>query len=47
MFYICNMERILNIKQIRIELICQKIRQGASIEDIIEYVNKKIKLIVK
>jgi len=43
MFYICNMERILNIKQIRIELICQKIRQGASIEDIIEYVNKKIK----
>ena len=42
MFYICNMERILNIKQIRIELICQKIRQGASIDEIIEYVNKKI-----
>jgi hypothetical protein len=36
------MERILNIKQIRIELICQKIRQGASIDEIIEYVNKKI-----
>jgi hypothetical protein len=42
MFYICNMEKILNIKQIRIELICQKIRQGASSEEIIEYVNKKI-----
>ena len=37
------MEKLLNIKQIRIELICQKIRHGASIEDIIEYVNKKIK----
>lgn len=42
MFYICNMERILNIKQIRIELICQKIRQGASIDEIVEYVNMKI-----
>jgi hypothetical protein len=37
------MEKLLNIKQVRIELICQKIRNGASIEEIIEYVNQKIK----
>lgn len=30
------------MKQIRIELICKKIEQGASIEELIEYVNKKI-----
>lgn len=36
------MSKIQNIKQIRIELICKKIEQGASIEKIIEYVNKKI-----
>ena len=43
MFYICSMEKLLNIKQVRIELICQKIRNGASIKEIREYVNKKIK----
>jgi len=37
------MEKLLNIKQVRIELICQKIRNGASIKEIREYVNKKIK----
>lgn len=42
-FYICSMEKLLNIKQVRIELICQKIRHGASIEEIRDYVNKKIK----
>jgi len=37
------MEKLLNIKQFRIQLICQKIRNGASIEEIIKYVNQKIK----
>jgi hypothetical protein len=37
------MEKLLNIKQVRIELICQKIRHGSSIKEIREYVNKKIK----
>lgn len=37
------MEKLLNIKQVRIELICRKIRNGASIKEIREYVNKKIK----
>ena len=44
MFYFCIMEKIQNIKQIRIELICKKIEQGASIEEIIKYVNKKISI---
>jgi hypothetical protein len=38
MFYICFMGKIQNMKQVRIELICQKIKQGASIENIINYV---------
>ena len=42
MFYICLMGKIQNMKQVRIELICQKIKQGASIGNIINYVNKKI-----
>ena len=42
MFYICIMGKIQNIKQVRIELICQKIKQGGSIKEIIEYVKEKI-----
>ena len=41
-FYICSMEKLLNIKQVRIELICQKIKQGGSLDEIIEYINEKI-----
>ena len=41
-FYICSMEKLQNIKQVRIELICRKIKQGGSMDEIIKYVNEKI-----
>jgi hypothetical protein len=36
------MEKLQNIKQVRIELICRKIKQGGSMDEIIKYVNEKI-----